>query len=77
MALQGDQAVRSPVTEEIIAEEVQVFHRLVRTTGDSGKALRCKISQNLLVLRNMRKILGHPGSRTELLTEATGVFLPA
>lgn len=64
----------SPVTEEIIVEAVQVLHRLVRTTGDAGKVLRCKISENLHVLRNIRKILEHPRSHTELLTEAIGVL---
>jgi hypothetical protein len=64
----------SPVAEEIIVEAVQVLHRLVRTTGDAGKALRRKISENLHVVRNMRKILEHPGSHTELLTDAIGVL---
>ncbi|EES11758.2 hypothetical protein SORBI_3006G009200 [Sorghum bicolor] len=64
----------SPVTEEIIVEAVQVLHRMVRTTGDAGKALRCKISENLHVVRNIRKILEHPRSHTELLTEAIGVL---
>ncbi|CAD6261415.1 unnamed protein product [Miscanthus lutarioriparius] len=64
----------SPVTEEIIVEAVQVLHRLVRTTGDAGKVLRCKISENLHVLRNIRKILEHPRSHTELRTEAIGVL---
>jgi hypothetical protein len=63
----------SPETEEIIAEAVQVLHKLVRTTGDAGRVLRCKTSENLHVLRNVRKILEHPNSHTKLLTEALGV----
>ncbi|KAJ1269884.1 hypothetical protein BS78_06G012400 [Paspalum vaginatum] len=64
----------SPVAEEIVVEAVKVLHRLVRTTGDAGKELRCKVSENLHVVRNMRKILEHPKSHTELLTEAVGVL---
>ncbi|WVZ83349.1 hypothetical protein U9M48_030507 [Paspalum notatum var. saurae] len=64
----------SPVAEEIVVEAVKVLHRLVRTTGDAGKELRCKVSENLHVVRNMRKILVHPKSHTELLTEAVGVL---
>ena len=63
----------SPVIEEIIEEAVQVLHKLVRTTGDAGRVLRCKTSENLHVLRNIRKILEHPNSHTKLLTEAIGV----
>ncbi|KAG2570360.1 hypothetical protein PVAP13_7KG075500 [Panicum virgatum] len=63
----------SPVIEEIIEEAVQVLHKLVRTTGDAGRVLRCKTSENLYVLRNIRKILEHPNSHTKLLTEAIGV----
>ncbi|XP_012702802.2 uncharacterized protein LOC101774941 [Setaria italica] len=64
----------SPVVEEIIVEAVRVLHKLVRTTGDAGRALRCKTSENLHVIRNIRKILEHPQSHTELLTEAIGVL---
>uniref|UniRef100_A0A0A9H5W7 Uncharacterized protein n=1 Tax=Arundo donax TaxID=35708 RepID=A0A0A9H5W7_ARUDO len=64
----------SPISEEILVEAVQVLHMLVRTTGDAGRALRCKISKNLHVIRNIRKILEHPKSHTELLTEAIGVL---
>uniref|UniRef100_J3L0L5 Uncharacterized protein n=1 Tax=Oryza brachyantha TaxID=4533 RepID=J3L0L5_ORYBR len=60
--------------EEIILEAVQVLHKLASIARDSGRVLRSQVSDNLYVLRNIRKILEHPRSKTELLVEAIGVL---
>lgn len=60
--------------EEIILEAVQVLHKLVSAAGDSGRVLRCKVSDNVYVLRNISKILQHPRSQVKLLVEAIGVL---
>nr|BAD73834.1 BLE2 protein-like protein [Oryza sativa Japonica Group] len=71
LSIVSSSAVRD---EEIILEAVQVLHKLVSAAGDSGRVLRCKVSDNVYVLRNISKILQHPRSQVKLLVEAIGVL---
>lgn len=61
--------------EEIVEASLNVLHKLVSTTGETGEALRSTISKNSEIMSNIRKILyQHDNKNSSLSVHAVKIL---